>query len=210
MRQLEAGQIKQRHAAAQLDLSLRQIKRLLKTYRRVGDSGLVSKHRGRASNHQLDPQTQQRALELLQTRYADFGPTLAHEKLTELHHLQLGRETVRALMIQVHLWHPRRARKPVIHPLRARRPRLGELVQLDGSPYAWFEDRAPACTLLVYIDDATGQLLHLHFTAAESTFSYFEATEQYLHQHGKPLAFYTDKLGVFRINQPKTTWAAQE
>jgi hypothetical protein len=90
----------------------------------------------------------------------------------------------------------------VIHQLRERRPRLGELVQLDGSPYAWFEDRAPACTLLVYIDDATGRLMHLFFTEAESTFSYFEVTEQYLRQHGKPLAFYTDKLGVFRINQP--------
>jgi hypothetical protein len=90
----------------------------------------------------------------------------------------------------------------VIHPLRERRQRMGELVQLDGSPYAWFEDRAPACTLLVFIDDATGRLLHLCFTAAESTFSYFAATEVYLRQHGKPVAFYTDKLGVFRSNQP--------
>jgi hypothetical protein len=70
---------------------------------------------------------------------------------------------------------------------------LGELVQLDGSPCAWFEDRAPACTLLVFIDDATGRLLHLYFTPAESTFSYFAATEVYLRQHGKPVAFYTDK-----------------
>lgn len=202
MRQLDEGQIKQRHAAEQLDLSLRQIKRLLKTYRRVGDKGLVSKRRGRASNHHLDPQTQQRTLELLQTRYADFGPTLAHEKLTEVHHLAIGRETVRRLMIQARLWHPHHARQPIIHQLRERRPRVGELVQMDGSPFAWFEDRAPACTLLVYIDDATSQLMHLYFTEAESTFSYFEATEHYLRQHGKPLAFYSDKLSVFRVNQP--------
>jgi len=116
--------------------------------------------------------------------------------------VQLGRESVRQLMIQAHLWQPRHASKPVIHPLRERRPRLGELVQLDGSPYAWFEDRAPACTLLVFIDDATGRLLHLSFTPAESTFSYFAATELYLRGHGKPVAFYADKLSVFRINQP--------
>jgi len=202
MRQLDEGQLKQRQAAQRLGLSLRQIKRLLKLYRRFGTAGLLSKKRGRPSHHQLSPQTRERALALLQMRYADFGPTFAHEKLTEVHHVQIGRETVRRLMIQAHLWQPRHASKPVLHPLRERRPRLGELVQLDGSPYAWFEDRAPACTLLVFIDDATGRLLHLCFTAAESTFSYFAATESYVRQHGKPIAFYTDKLSVFRINQP--------
>lgn len=202
MRQLEEGQLKQRQAAEHLGLSVRQIKRLVKLYRRLGAPGLLSKKRGRPSHHQLDPQTQERALALLQTRYADFGPTFAHEKLTEVHHVKLGRETVRQLMIEAGWWQPRHASKPVIHPLRERRPRLGELVQLDGSPYAWFEDRAPACTLLVFIDDATSRLLQLYFTAAESTFSYFAATEPYLRRHGKPVAFYTDKLGVFRINQP--------
>jgi transposase len=204
VRDLDEGRIKRRQAAQQLNLSVRQIVRLLKIYRRLGDAGLISKKRGRPSHHQLDPHTQHRALELLQTRYADFGPTFAHEKLTEVHHLALGRETVRGLMIQAGLWHPRRAHKPVVHPLRERRARLGELVQIDGSPYAWFEDRAPACSLLVFIDDATGRLLELRFTEAESTFSYFEAAENYFRHVGKPLAFYSDKLGVFRINQTTT------
>src|SRR5574340_568651 len=202
LRQLDERQIRQRYAAEQLHLSVRHIKRLLKIYRRAGAQGLISKKRGRPSNHQLDSATKQRALALIQTRYADFGPTLAHEKLLQVHRLKLGRETVRGLMIGVGLWHPRRARQPVVHPLRERRARLGELVQIDGSPYAWFEERAPACTLLVYIDDATGRLMQLLFTEAESTFSYFEASERYLQQHGKPLAFYSDKLSVFRINLP--------
>lgn len=201
LRELDEGRTKQQHAAKQLNLSVRQIKRLLKIYRRGGDAGLISKKRGRPSHHQLDPHTKQRALELLQTRYADFGPTFAHEKLTEVHHLALGRETVRGLLMQAGLWHPRRARQPVVHPLRERRARLGELVQIDGSPYAWFEERAPVCSLLVFIDDATGRLLELLFTEAESTFSYFEAAEHYFQRSGKPLAFYSDKLGVFRINQ---------
>jgi len=201
MRELDEGRIKRRCAAQQLNLSVRQIIRLLKIFRRFGDEGLISKKRGRPSHHQLDPHAKQRALELLQTRYADFGPTFAHEKLTEVHHLALGRETVRGLMMQAGLWHPRRARKPVVHPLRERRARMGELVQIDGSPYAWFEERAPVCSLLVFIDDATGRLLELLFTEAESTFSYFEAAEHYFQRYGKPLAFYSDKLGVFRINQ---------
>jgi hypothetical protein len=90
----------------------------------------------------------------------------------------------------------------VIHPLRERRAQRGELVQIDGSPFDWFEGRAPACTLLVFIDDATGELMTLFFTAAETTHSYFQATEQYLREHGRPLAFYSDKFGVFRINHP--------
>jgi transposase len=202
LHQLDEGKIKQRHAAEQLNLSLRQVKRLLKAYRRSGAEGLTSKKRGRPSHHQLKAQTKQQALDLLHARYADFGPTLAHEKLTEVHHLTLGRETVRGLMIQAGLWHSRRAHRPVIHPLRERRARFGELVQIDGSPYAWFEDRAPACTLLVFIDDATGRLLELFFTEAENTFSYFQAAEHYFRQFGKPLAFYSDKLSVFRVNQP--------
>ncbi len=76
----------------------------------------------------------------------------------------------------------------------------GELIQIDGSDHRWFEDRGPACTLLVFIDDATSQLMHLHFTEAESTFSYFTATRAYLERHGKPLAFYSDKASVFRSN----------
>ena len=201
LRELDEGRIRRRPAAQQLNLSVRQIIRLLKISRRFGDEGLISKKRGRPSHHQLDPHTKPRALELLQTRYADFGPTFAHEKLTEVHHLALGRETVRGLMIQAGLWHPRRAHKPGVHPLRERRARVGELVQIDGSPYAWFEERAPGCSLLVFIDDATGRLLELRFTEAESTFSYFEAAENYFRRAGKPLAFYSDKLGVFRINQ---------
>jgi transposase len=202
LRALDEGHLKQRQASEQLGLSLRQIKRLLKSYRQDGAAALVSKKRGQPSHHQLDPAIKQQAIAWLQTRYADFGPTLAHEKLTEVHHLRMGRETVRTLMIDIGLRQPRRHHRPIVHPLRERRARLGELVQIDGSPFDWFEGRAPACTLLVYVDDATGRLMELFFTPAETTFSYFEATEQYLRHHGRPLAFYSDKLSVFRVNLP--------
>ena len=202
LEQLKKKQIKQRQAAEMLGVTVRQVKRLLRTYRREGTKGLVSAQRGHPSHHQLDAQLKADALALLRERYADFGPTLAYEKLKEVHHLAIGLETVRRLMIQEKLWRPRHAHKPVVHPLRERRARFGELVQIDGSPYAWFETRAPACTLLVFVDDATGRVGELFFTEAESTFSYFEATEQYLRRYGKPEAFYSDKLSVFRINVP--------
>ncbi len=204
LEELKAKRIKQRHAAEQLGLSIRQVKRLVRAFNRHGAKGLISKQRGQRGHHQLPREVKAQAVELLHHVYADFGPTLAHEKLTEVHHLQLGLETVRQLMVDEGLWKPRRARRPVVHPLRERRARWGELVQIDGSPFAWFEDRAPACTLLVFIDDATSQLMELRVVDAETTFSYFEATEEYLRRYGKPVAFYSDKLGVFRVNLPNS------
>ncbi|SOF01369.1 phage portal protein, PBSX family [Burkholderia sp. OK233] len=99
---------------------------------------------------------------LVRERYADFGPTLACEKLVECHGIRLARETVRRLMMDAGLWVPRRQRPPKIHQLRSRRACVGELVQIDGSDHRWFEQRAPACTLLVYVDDATSRLMALH------------------------------------------------
>ncbi|MFZ5821427.1 MAG: ISNCY family transposase, partial [Chloroflexota bacterium] len=79
---------------------------------------------------------------------------------------------------------------------------FGELVQIDGSPHDWFEGRVAACVLLVFIDDATGKLLQLRFVENESFFSYVTAAEAYFKQSGKPVAFYSDKHGIFRVNQP--------
>jgi transposase len=202
LQECRAGRLSNGQAAERLGISVRQVKRLKHRLQLAGVKGLASKQRGRPSHNQLPPDTLRQARTLLRTHYADFGPTFAHEKLVEVHHLQLSPERVRQLMIAEGLWKPHRAHKPVIHPLRERRPRRGELVQIDGSPFDWFEGRAPACTLLVFIDDATGQLLELFFAAAETTHSYFQATEHYLRQHGRPVTFYSDKFGVFRINHP--------
>lgn len=202
MQRLRDGRLTQREAAAALRLSTRQIKRLWKAYQREGERALVSRRRGRPSNRRLDPALSAQALDLIRRLYSDFGPTLAHEKLTELHGLRLSVESVRQLMIGSGLWQARRARRPLLHQMRSRRPCLGELIQIDGSPHDWFEGRAPRCTLLVFIDDATGRLMQLLFVPAETTFAYFAAVRAYLTTHGKPAAFYSDKLGVFRVNQP--------
>src|ERR1700744_1281836 len=104
-------------------------------------------------------------------------------------------------MIADALWrdrkHPKRPPQP-----RPRRECVGELVQVDGSEHWWFEDRGPQCTLLVFIDDATSRLMHLQCVQSESTFAYSNPTQRYLEQHGKPVAFYTDKHAVFRVNKP--------
>jgi transposase len=202
MQRLSKKQMSQKEAGRILNLSMRQIKRLLKAYRRAGAAGLVSKQRGRKSNNRLAADLQRRALDLLKRKYQGFGPTLAHEKLVEKEKLQLSKESVRQLMIAEQLWKARKAKKVVVHQLRERRACFGELVQIDGSPHDWFEGRAQACVLLVFIDDATGKLLQLRFVDCESFQTYAQAAEGYFRQSGKPVAFYSDKHGIFRVNQP--------
>ncbi|WP_225617035.1 ISNCY family transposase [Variovorax sp. 38R] len=191
-------------AAQRMGLSRRQLERLIQRYKEDGVAGLVSRRRGRPSNHQLAPGIAERAIGLIRERYADFGPTLACEKLSERHGLTLGVETVRALMTAAGLWTPRKQRAAKIHQPRNRRACVGELIQIDGSDHAWFEGRAPSCTLLVFIDDATSRLMQLHFVPTESAFAYFEATRGYIEQHGKPVAFYSDKASIFRSVRDST------
>src|SRR5215210_8926838 len=119
-RQLLEKRLKQRQAADLLGLSVRQVIRLAKAFKREGASALVSKRRGRPSNNRLAAPLLTQAGELLRSHYYDFGPTLAHEKLVECHGLRLSVETVRRLMVAEGLWEPRRARRAVIHRLRER------------------------------------------------------------------------------------------
>ena len=201
MQRLAKKQLSQKEAGRILGVSTRQIKRLLKAYRAQGAAGLVSRQRGRKSNNCLSAEIKQQALDLLKRKYQGFGPTLAHEKLVEKDKLKLSKESVRKLMITEQLWKARKARKVVVHQLRERRACFGELVQIDGSPHDWFEGRVEACVLLVFIDDATGQLLQLRFVDCESFLTYAQAAEGYFRQYGKPVAFYSDKHGIFRVNQ---------
>ena len=204
MQRLKEKRLSQKEAARLLGISTRQVKRLWRSYRKKGAKGLVSQRRGKPSNNRLDADLVQQALDLIKEKYADFGPTLAHEKLTEIHGLGLSRESVRRIMIAEDIWKPKKMGKLITHPMRERRACFGELVQIDGSDHAWFEDRGPRCTLLVFIDDATGKLLELWFVPEETFFAYAEAARHYFERYGKPLAFYTDKHGIFRVNQPQT------
>ena len=205
MQRLKDKRLTQAEAGEMLSLGVRQIKRLYRAYKGQGAKGLISARRGKESNNRLDAVVVRQALDLIYERYRDFGPTLAHEKLVEVHGLKISDESVRRLMIAEGVWKPKRAKKPPVHQMRERRACFGELVQIDGSDHDWFEGRAPRCNLLVYIDDATGALLELWFVPEETTFAYFAASRHYFECYGKPVAFYSDKHGIFRVNQEQTS-----
>lgn len=134
-------------------------------------------------------------------RYPDFGLTLAQEKLAERHQIEVSVETIRQLQIELGLWRPKRRKAARAHQLRERRGRFGELIQIDGSPHDWFEGRGPRCTLIVFIDDASGRLVQLAFAPSETTAVYMRVLRRHLEQYGRPAALYSDRHSIFRITQ---------
>ena len=193
--------ITQPQAAQLLHISERQIRRLLQKYKTQGPTALAHAARGQISNSRLPEELRLKCLNLVAEQFHGFGPTLAHEKLTTVHGFDISVETLRSWMIAADLWIPRAKRLKRPYQPRYNRDCFGELIQIDGSHHDWFEGRAAKCCLLVFIDDATGKLQHLRFCESESTFDYMISTRLYVEQHGKPLAFYSDKHSVFRVNQ---------
>jgi hypothetical protein len=135
-------------AAHVLDLSERQVRRLLERMCSGGAASIRHKALGRPSNNRISDGVRDYAVALVRDRYADFGPTLATEKLAERDGLRVSRETLRSWMVDAGLWLSRKQRR-TFHQPRLRRESYGELVQIDGSEHRWFEDRGPPCSLLV-------------------------------------------------------------
>jgi len=202
IRDLKLKRLSQKDAGKLLHLSDRQIRRLLKRYKKEGEMGLISRKRGKVSNNKISEKLRQSVLTLISEQYYGFGPTLATEKLDELHNIVISRETVRQIMIAENIWKSKVKKEKRAHQMRERRSRFGELVQIDGSPHDWFEGRRPRCNLTVFIDDATGEFMSLFFSETETTEAYMETMQTYISEYGIPRALYADKHGIFRVNKP--------
>lgn len=201
MKRVMDKEITQQDASLQLNITIRQVKRLSKRFRDEGEAGLVSKRIGKG-NRKFKESVKQNALDLIKLHYFDFKPTFASEKLEERHGIKINRETLRGWMQKEGIWKGRKRSKARIHQSRERRSCVGELIQIDGSHHDWFEGRASKCCLLVFIDDATSRLMHLRFEPSETTIGYFAGIESYVLTHGCPVAFYSDKDSVFVVNHP--------
>ncbi len=206
IRDLKLKRLSQKEAGKLLHLSERQIRRILKRYSKEGEKGLISRKRGKTSNRKISEELGKKVQQLLKEKYYGFGPTLAAEKLEELDDIVISRETVRQIMISENIWKAKAKKAKRVHQMRERRSRPGELIQIDGSPHEWFENRRPKCNLTVFIDDATGEFMELFFSESETTEAYMETMRRYISEYGIPIALYTDKHGIFRVNRadPKT------
>lgn len=194
------GKLLQREAAEQLDLSRRQVIRLCHEIRLKGNRGIIHGLRGRPSNHQLQPGLLDRALKIIKTKYHDFGPTFANEKLGEKHGIDISTVALRRGMIGAGIWRPKRY-KLAHRAWRPRRSCVGELSQLDGSPHDWFEGRGPRCVLMAFVDDADSELKEAEFVESEDTLTLMRLTREYLRRRGRPLAYYVDKHSIYKTTR---------
>jgi predicted DNA-binding protein (UPF0251 family) len=194
--------ITQWQAAQEIGVSERQLRRLLKRYRKERDQAVVHMLRGRASNRRCDEEVKQKAIGILaQDVYVGFGPTLASEYLAKKHAVKACKETVRKWMVEAGLWQAKKAQVGRVHTWSERRERFGELVQWDTSDHKWLEGRGERLYLITMVDDASSRLF-ARFVRSDSTASNLEVLEQYLQRFGRPLEVYTDKAGLF-VTTPK-------
>jgi len=201
--------ITQREAAADLGISVRQLRRQLIALRAKGDRSVIHGLRGRASARKIEPNQRAQIIKILsQEVYRGFGPTLASEYLLKKHKVKIGREALRQLMIEAGLWRARRHKEKRVHQWRERKGSRGQMVQWDTSEHAWLEERGPKLYLIHMIDDATSELT-ARFVAHDSSEENLRLLRSYLEQHGRPLAFYTDKASLFQT-APKVARDSQD
>lgn len=202
VRQVKAKTLRLTEAAGRMGVSYRQAKRIWRRYRKDGDWGLAHQSRGQRSNRRLDEVFKNRVLECYSEHYWDFGPTLAAEKLAERHGLVVGRETLRRWLLGARLWHGRRAAR-LHRRRRERRAHFGELVRMDGSDHAWFEDRGERCCLTHMVDDATGRSMAL-LSKAETAEAAFTVLGLWIERHGVPEALYVDAKNIYVARRDPT------
>jgi len=197
---IESKRINQIQGAKQLDLSTRQLRRIQLSYRKDGAKGIISKHRGKASNNKFNDEFRLEIATLIKENHHDFAPTFANEKLREHHNKKLSIESTRKIMIEHGIWQAKIKKRQKAFQRRCPRSRFGELIQIDGSPHDWFEGRAPNCTLLVFIDDASSTITDLRFFPSENTQGYMELMKSHIKTYGRPLALYSDQHSIFIPN----------
>ena len=195
-------EMNQKEAADILGITERQMRRIVKTFRQEGPTGITHKARGKPSNRKIPVKVKDEALDIYRDRYYDFGPTLASEKLSELDGIEVSRETIRGWLIEAGL--RKRTRKKSCHrQWRERKPHPGEMVQMDGSEHDWLEGRGPKMTLMGFIDDATGRFFGRLY-GYEGTLPALDGLKRYIKGYGIPKSIYLDKHSTYTVNRPLT------
>jgi transposase len=209
LKALCGGRLKNAQVATALGLTVRHVRRLKRRFERDGPAGLIHGNRGRPSPRRLPAAVRQTVARLLTTVYRGFNDSHLTEKLREHHALSVSRESVRRLR--------QRLGQPPAHTRRAPRARRrrvpeaarGALIQIDGSPFPWLEDRGPALVLLGAVDDATTEILALQFRPAEDVHGYATLFRDVFTHHGLPLAVYGDRLNLLVRNDAHWSVAEQ-
>lgn len=196
------GRITQVEAGGILNISDRQVRRIIVRIDKDGDKGVVHRSRGRPSHNAIDARIKNKALKLCRAAYEGFGPTLASEKLFERDKIKISRETLRQWLKHEKLSYGDRKKRPH-RQWRERKSHYGQMVQMDGSHHDWFEGRGPWCVLMGYIDDATG-IPFAKFCPYEGSLTAMDSFKGYIRKHGIPLSVYLDKHSTYKSTKKRT------
>jgi transposase len=191
------GELTSQQAAAYLELSLRQVRRLLAAYRAEGAAGLVHANRGRRPPNRLDEELRARLVMLARGPYAEVNRAHLADLLAEREALLVPARTLRRVLAEAGVPAVRRRRPRRAHARRDRMTQAGLLLQVDGSRHDWLEGRGPWLTLVGGIDDATGTVTGGTFREQEDAAGYFHVLIQTSRAHGLPLGLYSDRHGIF-------------
>lgn len=204
IRQVLAEKLKWREASKNLELSIRQIARLVSRVKILGDEGIVHKLRGKKSNRRIKDKEREEIIKIYKKKYYDFGPTLAREKLAELDGIKISNETLRQMLKrdkEIECVWQRKGREH--RKWRERKESCGAMVQMDGSKHDWFEGRGDECVLMGYIDDATNRV-YARFYGYEGTFPAMDSFRRYIRKYGIPISLYLDKHTTYHSTQKLT------
>jgi transposase len=193
------GEVTQVKASEVLGISDRQVRNIVVKLKRKGDKGIAHGNRGRGSPRKMASEQEDLIAEIVGRRYADFGPTLAAEKLAECEKIQVSNEKLRQIMLAKGLWH-RKRRRGKIYRWRERKAHFGEMVQMDGSHHDWLEGRGPRMVLMGYVDDATGRFFG-RFYGYEGLLPAMDSLERYIRLHGSPVSLYLDKHSTYKTTR---------
>ena len=185
-------------AATLMGVSARHTRRILAAYREEGAAALAHGHRGRKPPNATPDALMAYVVHLVHTRYGGANHTHLSELLAEREGIDIGRTTLRRILVNAGLSSPRRRRPPKHRVRRQRMPREGMLVQLDGSHHRWLGDHGPPFALLLAVDDATGIVVNALFCEQENTRDYFLLMRGLIQRYGIPIALYTDRHSVFK------------
>jgi transposase len=193
------GEVTQVKASEVLGISDRQIRNVIVKLKAKGDKGIAHGNRGKSSPRKMASEQEDLIAEIVGERYADFGPTLAAEKLSECEKIRVSNEKLRQIMLAKGLWY-RKRRRGKIYRWRERKAHLGEMVQMDGSHHDWLEGRGPKMVLMGYVDDATGRFFG-RFYAYEGLFPAMDSLERYIRLYGSPVSLYLDKHSTYKTTR---------
>ena len=186
-----------REAAEVLDLSLRQVRRILAAYRKEGAQALAHGNRGRKPHNTLEEGLKERVVELARSTYSGCNVQHFTELLAERENIALSRSLVRLILLKAGLRSPRKRKPPKHRSRRERYPKEGMLLQIDGSRDDWLEGRGPYLTLVGAVDDATSTVPYGLFRDQEDAQGYTLLLRQIVGSYGIPEALYHDGHGIF-------------